>query len=277
MKIKKRYIGYILIFLSIIVCIITVFPVYWMVNISLKSEVNLFNYPPQILPNNLDFSGYVQAFKTGTIYIWIKNSLIVTLFSVILNVISATLAAFALSRYNFKANTAFIFLIMLTQMIAPALIIAPIYILFLKVKLANSLIGLVLANTGMTLAFSTWILKGFFDNIPKEIDDAAFIDGCSHFQVFRKIILPLSTPAIITIVVLTFFDVYNEYMFALTLVTSQNKWLGTVGLAANTTRMGTSWNVMLAQTALFCIAPILFYFIFQRYIVKGLTAGALKF
>jgi len=277
MKIKKRYTGYILIFLSIIVCIITAFPVYWMVNISLKSEVNLFNYPPQILPYNLDFSGYVQAFRTGTIFIWIKNSLIVTLFSVILNVVSATLAAFALSRYNFKANTAFIFLIMLTEMIAPALIIAPIYILFLKVKLANSLIGLVLANTGMILAFSTWILKGFFDNIPKEIDEAAFIDGCSYFQVFRKIILPLSTSAIITIVVLTFFDVYNEYMFALTLVTSQNKWLGTVGLAANTTRMGTSWNVMLAQTALFCIAPLLFYFIFQRYIIKGLTAGALKF
>jgi len=274
---KKRYIGYILVFLSIIVCIITAFPVYWMVNISLKSEVNLFNYPPQILPSNLDFSGYVQAFKTGTIYIWIKNSLIVALFSVILNVISATLAAFALSRYNFKANTAFIFLIMLTQMIAPALIIAPIYILFLKVKLANSLIGLVLANTGITLAFSTWVLKGFFDNIPKEIDDAAFIDGCSYFQVFRKIILPLSTPAIITIIILTFFDVYNEYMFALTLVTSQNKWLGTVGLAANTTRMGTSWNIMLTQTVLFCIAPILFFFIFQRYIIKGLTGGSLKF
>lgn len=277
MKIKKRYIGYILIFLSIIVCIITTFPVYWMVNISLKSEVDLFNYPPRILPHNLDFSGYVQAFRTGNIYIWIKNSLIVALFSVILNVVSATLAAFALSRYNFKANTAFIFLIILTQMIAPALIIAPMYILFLKVKLVNSLIGLVLANTGMILAFSTWILKGFFDNIPKEIDDAAFIDGCSHFQVFRKIILPLSTPAIITIVVLTFFDVYNEYMFAMTLITSQNKWLGTVGLAANITRIGVSWNVMLAQTALFCIVPILFYFIFQRYIVKGLTAGALKF
>jgi len=277
MKIKKRYIGYTLIFLSIIVCITTVFPVYWMVNISLKSEVNLFNYPPQILPYNLDFSGYVQAFKTGTIYIWIKNSLIVTLFSVILNVISATLAAFALSRYNFKANIAFIFLIMLTQMIAPALIIAPIYILFLKVKLTNSLIGLVIANTGMTLAFSTWILKGFFDNIPKEIDDAAFIDGCSYFQVFRNIILPLSIPAIITIVILTFFEVYNEYMFALTLITSENKWLGTVGIAANTTRMGTSWNIMLAQTTLFCIVPLLFYFIFQRYIVKGLTAGALKF
>jgi ABC-type glycerol-3-phosphate transport system permease component len=162
-------------------------------------------------------------------------------------------------------------------MIAPALIIAPIYILFLKVKLANSLIGLVLANAGMTIAFSTWILKGFFDNIPKEIDDAAFIDGCSYFQVFRNIILPLSTSAIITIVILAFFDVYNEYMFAMTLITNQDKWLGTVGLTANTTRVGTNWNVMLAQTVLFCIVPLLFYFIFQRHIVKGLTAGALKF
>ena len=140
MKIKKRYTGYILIFLSIIVCIITAFPVYWMVNISLKSEVNLFTYPPQILPYDLDFSGYVETFRTGTIFIWIKNSLIVTLFSIILNIASATLAAFALSRYNFKANKALMFLILLTQMIAPALIIAPIYILFLKVKLANRLI-----------------------------------------------------------------------------------------------------------------------------------------
>lgn len=277
MRIKKIYISYMMIFLSIIVCIITAFPIYWMVNISLKSEVNLFTYPPKILPHDLDLSGYIETFRTGTIFIWIKNTLIVTLFSVILNMASATLAAFALSRYNLKVNKFLMFLILLTQMIAPALIIAPIYILFLKVKLANSFIGLVLANTGMILAFSTWILKGFFDNIPKEIDEAAFIDGCSNIQVFQKIILPLSTPAVITVLVLTFFDVYNEYMFALTLVTSQNKWLGTVGLAANTTRMGTNWNVMLAQTAIFCIAPILFYFIFQKYIVKGLTAGSLKF
>jgi len=274
--IKKRYSSTIIIFLSIIVCIITAFPVYWMVNVSLKSEVNLLNYPPQILLHNLDFSGYVQTFKTGKIFIWIKNSLIVALFAGILNVISATLAAFALSRYNSKANIAFLFLILLTEMIAPALIIAPIYILFLKVKLVNSLIGLVLANTGMILAFSTWILKGFFDDIPKEIDDAALIDGCSYFQLFRSIILPLAISPIITVAILAFFDVYNEYMFAMTLITSQDKWLGTVGLTANTTRVGTNWNVMLAQTVLFCIVPLLFYFIFQRYIVKGLTAGALK-
>lgn len=274
---KKKFGGIVWIIISIFVCIITAFPIYWMINFSLKSTENLFAYPPEMFPRDINLSGYIQIFKTGDMLIWIKNSVIVALSSVILNLVAASLGAFGLSRYNFKVNRFFILLLMFVQMIAPALIIAPIYVLFAKMKLTDSLIGLAIANTGMTVAFSTWVLKGFFDNIPKEIDEAALIDGCSQLQIFRRIVLPLSTPALISIAIITFFDVYNEYMFAVTLVTNQNKWLGTVGLAANTTKQGVNWNIMLGQATLFCIVPILFFFIFQRYIVKGIGAGALKY
>lgn len=275
---KRKNIGVLICTISsIFVCMITAFPIYWMINISLKPRSHVFIYPPEILPLGFNISSYIQIFQTGDILIWIKNSMIVASSTVILNLIAASLGAFGLSRFDFKINKVFIFLLMIVQMIAPALIITPIYILFLNMNLTNSLIGLAIINTGMTVAFSTWVLKGFFDNIPSEIDEAASIDGCSKFQIFRKIILPLSVPALITIAVITFFDVYNEYMFALTFITDQSKWLATVGLAANIAKIGVSWDIMLAQASLFCVPPILFFFIFQKYILKGIGEGALKY
>jgi ABC-type sugar transport system, permease component len=274
---SKGYSKYFVILFSILVCVTTVFPVYWMINISMKKEVDLFMDPPRILPFNVNFDGYMQALKLGTILTWIKNSFSVSLLCVAVSLIAASMAAFALSRFRYKTNNIYIFSILCTQMIAPALIVAPTYLLLNSIKLINTHAGLILVDSGMVLAFSVWVLKGFFDNIPKEIDEAAHIDGCSYLMVFLRIIFPLSVPTIVSVVLINFFDVYNEYMFATTLITSKNLWLGTSGIAANTTRIGTNWSITLSQTSLFCIPPIIFYFVFQRYIVKGMTAGAVKF
>lgn len=267
---------FIIIFLSAIVCLIVFFPIYWMLNVSFKTEIDLFQSPYRLVPKVLNLKGYLQCFSQGTIFTWIKNSVLVSVGSVTLNIIVASLAAFGLSRFKFKFNKILIFSTVSTQMIAPALIVAPVYIMLNSLNLVNNHIGLAIIDLGLSLGFSIWILKGFFDNIPVELDEAACIDGCSHLRTFISIIFPLSISAVVSIILITFFDTYNEFMFASTLISDPKLWLGTSGIASNTTRVGNDWSVTFSQTALFCVIPTVFYFVFQRYIVKGLTFGAVK-
>lgn len=266
-----------LITLASIISIVILFPIYWMLTISLRSELTLFDYPPKILPVYLTISGFLRAIQAGVILGWIKNSFVMTAMSVAINLAASSLGAFALSRLDLRGSRFVVFLLLSTQMIAPALIVGPVYIMFAKIKMTNDLLSLAFVNAGLTLAFSTWVMKGLMDDIPREMDEAAHMDGCSSLRLFFSIILPLSISGVITVMVISFFDIYNEFMFALTLITDQHRWLGTVGISSNTTRMGTPWDLMLAQTTLFCVVPIIFYFLFQRYIVRGLTAGAIKF
>jgi ABC-type sugar transport system, permease component len=273
---KKSYSTIINIVLSVMVCIIVAFPIYWMVNVSFKNEIDLFQSPYRLIPKVINFKGYITNFENGNIFVWIRNSVIVAVGSVILNIIIASLAAFGISRFKNRFNNVMIFTTVSSQMIAPALIVAPVYIMLNSLRLTNNYSGLTLINVGLALGFSIWILKGFFDNIPIELDEAAYIDGCSKLKTFYSIIIPLSTPVLVSVILITFFDIYNEYMFASTLISNANLWLGTSGIASNTSRVGNDWSVTFSQTALFCVIPILFYFIFQRYIVKGLTSGAVK-
>lgn len=273
---KKRYSMVINMVLSVIICIVVAFPIYWMINVSFKNEIDLFQSPYSMIPKVFNLKGYLTNIESGNIFVWIKNSVIVAVSSVLLNIIIASLAAFGISRFRFRFNNVMIFTTVSSQMIAPALIVAPVYIMLNSLKLTNNYSGLTIVNIGLSLGFSIWILKGFFDNIPIELDEAAFIDGCSKFRTFYSIIIPLSTPVLISVLLITFFDIYNEYMFASTLISNANLWLGTSGIASNTSRVGNDWSVTFSQTALFCVIPILFYFIFQRYIVKGLTSGAVK-
>lgn len=262
--------------LSAIVCLIVLFPIYWMLNVSLKTEIDLFQSPYRLIPKVPNLTGYIKNFEQGNIFIWIKNTIIVAGSSVLLNIVIASLAAFGLSRFKFRFNNILIFTTVSSQMIAPALIVAPVYIMLNSINMVNNFMGLAIIDMGLSLGFSIWILKGFFDNIPVELDEAACIDGCTKFRTFISIIFPLSIPAIISVLLITFFDTYNEFMFASTLITDSNLWLGTSGIASNTSRVGNDWSVTFSQTALFCIIPIVFYFVFQRYIVKGMTSGAVK-
>lgn len=273
---KNKYSTIINIILSLIVCVLVIFPIYWMVNVSVKTEIDLFQNPYSIIPTTLNLKGYVANFESGNIFIWIKNTVLVAGISVVLNIIIASMAAFGISRFTYKFNNILVFTTVSSQMIAPALIVAPVYIMLNSLEMTNKYSGLTIIDVGLSLGFSIWILKGFFDNIPIELDEAACIDGCSKFRTFTSIIIPLSIPVLVSVLLITFFDTYNEFMFASTLISDAGKWLGTSGIASNTQRVGNDWSVTFSQTALFCVIPILFYFVFQRYIVKGLTSGAVK-
>lgn len=272
----KRWRAVLLLVLILLASGVVVFPIFWMVRTSLVPEVELFHYPPRLL-HSPTIKGYVRILQEGYIVKWIANSILLSLGCVAVVLFSALLAGYALSRFRYRFNRVTILLLLVTQMVPPALVITPLYVIFARLGIVDSLGSLLIADSGITVAFAAWIFKGFLDEIPYQLEEAAMIDGCTRVGAFLKIAIPLSSPAIATVGAITFFDVYNEYMFALTLMTSQDKWVGSVGVASFIGHIATQWDALMAGTTLFALPPLLVFLIFQRYIIRGITAGALKF
>lgn len=273
---KKNKTSALTIILSIVISLIVLFPVYWMFLVSVKSESDLFSRPYDFFVRTLNFTGYITNFHNANFFNWIKNSIIVASLSVIINVVASTMCAYGLSRFKKRANGFVLTCSIATQMIVPSMIVAPVYLLLNSMNLINSHIGLSIIEAAFELGFSTSILKAFFDNVPIQMDEAAKLEGCGDFRIFFKIVMPLSIPSVISVLLISFFDVYNEYLFSSTLITNTEKWLGPAGIASNTSRVGANWTVTLSQTVLFSLFPLVLYFTLQRFIVNGLTTGAVK-
>ena len=161
-------------------------------------------------------------------------------------------------------------------MVPEALLLIPIFIIFRRAGLIDTLPGLVLADAAFIVPVGVWILKAFMDTIAREVREAALIDGCGPLALLWRITLPLSTPALITVCVIAFFDGWNEYLFASTFITSADRRLASVGLASFIGELATPVELVFAATAVFAVPPVLFYFLMQRYFVSGLTSGAIK-
>jgi multiple sugar transport system permease protein len=266
----KRYLS---IGLAVIIALIIMFPVYWMFVSSVNDPLA---YPPKLLPQTSDLSEYSKAIRDPSMVKWLINTLIVAFSTVALNLIISTPAAYALARINFKGKNAVLLLVLSTQMMSQALLVAPMYAIFSKIGIINTLWCLVLADVALTMPLSTWILMRFFEGIPAEIHEAAMIDGCSRIDAFFRIMLPLSVPGLVTIGVLTFFDAWNEYIFAYTFISQQTNWVASVGLSSFIGQFLISWRSIMVRTLVFILPPVLFYLLLERYVVAGIVEGAVK-
>ncbi|MCL4385988.1 MAG: carbohydrate ABC transporter permease [Cyanobacteria bacterium] len=271
---KKRkiilYIG------TILVCIIVFFPFYWLIITSLQSTNVLFKYPPLLLPNQNFFINYFNYITHSKILKWLLNSFLVSIISTILSTIFAVPGAYSISRFKFKAKAIMIFLVLLTQMLPGVLLVIPIYIIFSKLGLSNSLIGLVIIYTVLTMPIGIWFLKGFFDSIPSELEEAAIIDGCNRYNVLIKILIPLMLPGIVATSIWSFIIAWDEYLFAYTLINSDKLWVVSVGLASYVGQYSTPWNYIMSGAVLGTLPVVLLVMFFQRYLISGLTAGSVK-
>jgi len=260
---------------AIIVVFALNFPVYWMFVQSITSE-SMFTERPSLLPKAPSFDAFRRICEAKPMGQWFVNTLIVAVGTVVLSMPLAAGAAFSLSRYKTTLNSITGLAILGTQMLSASLLAIPIYVLFRRTGLHDKLGGLIVANTAFTLPMSIWVLKGFFDAIPKELDEAAMIDGCSVGQMIWKVIMPLVLPGIVAVSIFAFILAWDEFFFARTLVTSQGNWVMSVGLSSFREEFTIQWSDMMAAAVLFTIPPIVLFMFIQKHLVSGLTGGAVK-
>ncbi|MEM3658673.1 MAG: carbohydrate ABC transporter permease [Candidatus Hadarchaeum sp.] len=208
--------------------------------------------------------------------LWIKNSVFVTLLAMILEIVVAVPAAYSIARFRFRLRPWLLYSVLATQIIPGPLLAVPLYMLFRWYGLTDSLIGLGIVNAGLVLPQGTWILTGFFQTIPEEIFEAGRVDGCSEFSLFLRLALPVSSPALLTILALCFFTTWNEFLFAYILISSPDKWTGSVGLSTFVGQFITRWQEIMAAATVYSVVPILAYVILRGYIERGLIEGAVK-
>ncbi len=258
------------------VCAAVLFPVYWMVLTSLRQTRDTITYPPDLLPRNVRLSAYGELLQTVPIATWLGNTVVISIGVMLLCLVLSVLGAYALSHFRWRGRSAFGFLLLVTQMLPEALLVIPIFVIFRRAGLIDTQPGLILADAAFVVPVGVWILKSYMDTIPREVREAALIDGCGPMGTLWRITLPLSVPALITVGVIAFFDGWNEYLFASTFITSSDLRPASVGLASFIGELATPVELVFAATALFTTPPVVFYFLMQRYFVSGLTSGAIK-
>ncbi len=269
---RKIGIYFILFFMAIAI----VFPIYWMLLTTFQPTSQATAYPPSLFFKSFSLDKVIEVLLDTSVIKWIFNSFIVALGVVVVNLLISVPAAYSIARYKIKCNTILLFVVLVTQMIPPAIMVVPLFEIFASVGLNNNLLSLILADSILTLPIGTWILIGFFENIPTEIEEAAIMDGASKMMLFYRISLPLTYPAMVTVAILTFFDAWNEYMYAYTFISDQSKWVGTVGVASFMGQFLTDWQAVMASSLIFSILPMLIYIFLRKYIVRGVSEGFAK-
>ncbi|GIV64715.1 carbohydrate ABC transporter permease [Caldilinea sp.] len=253
------------------------FPVYWMAATSLKTNAAVYASPPQIIPWPPILSAYREAVWNNPLTLRsILNSAIVGLGTMLLTLVLAAPAAYALARLKLRGATLAILLLLITQLLPAIVIATPLFVVFSRIGLINSYPALILANTTFTLPFAVILLRPFFLTVPRELEAAAQIDGCTQFGAFARVILPLVQPGLLTVAVFAFLMGWGEFLFAMTLTTNEMIQPATAALNKFIGQYGTEWNKLMAVATTIAIPIIIIFASLQRYIVSGLTTGAVK-
>ncbi|MGI9145486.1 MAG: carbohydrate ABC transporter permease [Chloroflexota bacterium] len=262
--------------LVVLVCVVVIFPVYWMIVSAIQPARFSMHFPPPFVPQVINLTPFQQLFRDYPVVTWVTNSTIISLLSTVLCLTLGVIGAYTLSCLRWRGRTAFGILLFFTQMLPEALIIIPIFIILRQLRMLENLPAVSLVNAAFVLPIAVWILKGVFDAVPREIREAALVDGCDAMSVLWRIVVPLSLPGLVAVGVVAFFYAWNEFLFTSTMLTTDAVRPAAVGLASLRSMMETPVERILAASMLFSAPPVLFYLVMQRYIVSGLTAGAVK-
>src|SRR5215831_6614663 len=271
----KRLLKYALLTMALLA---TVAPVYWLITISFKHEVDQFAVPPKWFLFRPTIEHYLDAFFTRSFGRYFFNSLLVASASTLCALIIGTLAAYALARFRLPANLdRRLALWILSTRMFPAIVTAvPLFLIMRDLHLVNTQLSLVIVYTGFNLPFVVWMMRGFFAEIPRELEEAAMIDGDSRLGALRRIILPLATPGLAATAVFCLIVSWNEFLFALVLTQTDDAMTLPVGIAGRVTQYGIKWGVMSAAAVVAMVPILAFAISVQKYLVRGLSLGAVK-
>jgi ABC-type glycerol-3-phosphate transport system permease component len=256
--------------------LVVLFPLYWMLVTSLKPESEIFQIPPSLVPRSTTFENFRYTFEETKIPVYFGNSVIYAICTLLLALLCASFAAFSLSRFKFRGKVAYMLIILFTQLMPLTTLIVPLYVSLGNLGMLNSRGSLILVYGAVQIPIATWLLLGYFNSIPRAIDEAATIDGCNSFMILHKMVLPLAKPGLMAVGLSVIISVWQELMLATTFINVDNTRPLMAGVSAAITKSGIRWGQMTATGVIACI-PIIFIYIFlQRYLVEGLTGGAVK-
>lgn len=273
----KRKIIRLLGYLALIFVVVAMsFPILWMILSSFKTEGEVLGYPPTFFPQEFTLESYRLLLETD-FRIWFRNSLIVASIATTVAVGISAIGAYALVRSRNRPIRTFSGLVLFTYMVPSILLLIPIFRLVVNVQLANSLTGIIVVYIAILLPFGLWTLRSYFAGIPHEIEEAALIDGATHFQAFYKVVLPQALPGLIAVALFAFNVAWQEYLFASILVGSGSKWTLSPGIANLIGAFGDqSWSMVMAASTLATIPVIIIFTLLQSYLIAGWGGGAVK-
>ena len=261
--------------LGLLVFVTAGFPVYWMLNTAFKPAKDAIDPDPSLLPTGITFSNFSRALDIADFWGPVGRSLIVSLSVVAIGVVVGTLAALAISRFAFRGRKIVIVGILAVQMVPLVAMIIPVFLLLNDLDQYDKLSGLIITYLTFILPFTVWTLRGFIVNIPKELEEAAMVDGCSRTGAFVRVVFPLLAPGLVATSVYGFIQAWNEYLYALMLL-SQEHQTATVWLGNFTTQHGTEYAPMMAGSTMMAVPVVILFLLVQRKMAAGLTAGAVK-
>jgi N,N'-diacetylchitobiose transport system permease protein len=261
--------------LGLLVFVTAGFPVYWMLNTAIKPAKDAIDPDPSLLPTGFTLSNFSRALDIADFWGPVGRSLIVSLSVVAIGIVVGMLAALAISRFAFRGRKIVIVGILAVQMIPLVAMIIPVFLLLNDLEQYDKLTGLILTYLTFILPFTVWTLRGFIVNIPRELEEAAMVDGCSRTGAFIRVVFPLLAPGMVATSVYGFIQAWNEYLYALMLLSQKNQ-TATVWLGNFTTKHGTEYAPMMAGSTLMAVPIVVLFLLVQRKMAAGLTAGAVK-
>ncbi len=267
---------------GLLIALVTLFPIFWMVSTAFKPSQEIYSLTPSLLPAHPTFRNFSQVISgqasgIGTVWLFFRNSLTVTLATVLIASLLALLASVAVARFNFRFRVSFLVMLLIVQMIPGQALIIGLFREFERLNLLQNLLGLILVYAGQALPVSIWMLRNFVTTVPKELEEAAAIDGASALTIFWRILFPLVAPGLVATSIFSFVTAYNEFIVALTFLGQAHS---TYTLPIYVTyffgRGGAQWGPIMAASTMYTIPVMIFFLIVRRRLVGGLVAGAVK-
>jgi ABC-type glycerol-3-phosphate transport system permease component len=261
---------------ALVICLFSLVPILWGVSTSLKTDRDVYTMPPAWAPRPVTLANYAHVLTNSAMLGYFRNTAIIAFGSTVLSLVIGVLAAYGFSRYRFPGAGMLLGSILFTRVLPRVTLIVPFYVTLRSLKLLNTHQGLILVYLMVVMPISVWLLKGFFDNVPREIEEAAIVDGCGPLGLLARIILPISTPAIMAVGMYAFILAWNEFLFALLVSTDKTTRTISVGLAFYIDEAGIHWGPLMAASILMSIPAISIFTLSQKLLVRGLSEGSVK-
>ncbi len=262
--------------LTLIILLFLLFPFFVMVSTMLKSGKDVYTVPPLWIPTRLMWSNFIDVWVQADLARYFLASLIVGLGATALNTLLSVPAAYAVARLRFPGRKFAMFLLLMIEMFSPVIVIISLFKVVASFHMLDTFGALIILDALFTVAFNTWMMNGYFKTIPKDIEEAALIDGCNRVQTMTQIMLPIAVPGLVTVMIYAFIFAWNEFLFALTMMSSKNKMPLTIALYNYVGQYNTQWQYLTMAAFLALLPVLVLFYVIEKRLVAGLAGGAVK-